>query len=129
MIYTAFQDRLDAIPRPDSTKIKESVFKEMDSFVGTKQQIQDHEDKLKHLVKAEIKNARNEYAQKHRAILDEFKKALADQYGIENDEVNDIVYEEAYENGASGGLHSIECEYSEFIDVAERIFKIGKAQK
>ena len=126
MIYTAFQDRLDAIPRPDSTKIKESVFKEMDSFVGTKKQIEDREDELKILVDAEMKNARNEYSEKHKAVLAGFRKALAEHYGFGNAEVDVKVYDKAYENACSNGLSGIEEEYEDLMEMAEQIFKIGQ---
>tara|TARA_B100000700_G_scaffold178953_1_gene197602 strand:- start:3080 stop:3541 length:462 start_codon:yes stop_codon:yes gene_type:complete len=68
-----------------------------------------------------------EYKTETNQRMDEFKKELFNLYGSDNQELNELVYDKAWQDGHSGGLGEVESEFQELMDFAENIFDLSNS--
>lgn len=133
MIYQEFEEKLNKVQYVDAKAIREAVFDGFDEFVGTKAQIEAREKELEKQVEIEKKAFREGWQKERNDIFADFAKALAETYGTGNEKVDAVIYQKAWNEGHSGGLHDVEAAYMDFSDVAEEAFEqgiiVGKASQ
>jgi hypothetical protein len=97
--------------------VKEIVNPVMETFVGTKKEIEDKESKLN----IEASNAFHDYVNKRAEgesnLLKEFKHDLAIENGIENHPKLDKLWEKAWEHGHSSGLSEVKYWFEDLIEL------------
>ena len=71
----------------------------------------------KKLSKEELKSRMSLYRKKVNEIKILFKEALFREYGLEENEKRELLWEKAYSSGHSGGFSEIEIEFDNMVDL------------
>lgn len=122
MIYKTYEDQVKAVSFPDRKAIKEDVFQGFDAFVGTKAEIQARESELAEKAAEKYSEALRKHNSRMKAIREGFKAALSEHYGTGHREIDDRVYDKAWQEGHSSGLHEVEVHYEDLAELAQFVY-------
>lgn len=124
--YKSISNSIRLIPR-DKVILKE-VVEEMGTFIGTRSEYEKEfnkrYDKLKEEKDIKLHNYNNELS----LIIKEWKEVMKRQLQtIDSQELFDIVYEVAYEEGHAYGFNEVEIKFENLIDSYEKVYKLGNS--
>ena len=110
------------IPYPNRDHIKQDLVENVKrTFVGTYNQIQVAIKQAEEDSKTEYNRQSDEQRERVKAVNLEFKEWLFEMYGNTDNKVNEVVYDEAWDEGHAYGFQEVANKFQNIMNFAERI--------
>lgn len=107
------------MPYPDRNKIRDRFFEGFDALVGTKQQLQDEENRLKKMVEEEHNKQLKLYYKSQVEAMERFKNDMFEELGITDNSKRNLLFEKAWEFGHSCGYESVAAYMCDMVELIE----------
>jgi hypothetical protein len=118
-----FINQFDNLKVPSAQDISKKMVEGVkNTFVGTYAEIERQIEKAKEDAKEEYSKAMVKYWEDRKKIDDDFKLYLFKKLGTDNNEINEIIYNQATED--KDYLVDVEYAFEKYADMAESIMRI-----
>jgi hypothetical protein len=112
-----YTNKAKEVPYPSQSEIKKEFMKEMETFVGTKKQIEQKEKEIEVQVTAELRRLQQIYGTHVHSVEQELKTDLEREYDLATHPKRDKLWSLAWEKGHSDGYQQVYGEYCELVDL------------
>lgn len=121
------EEEYESLVYPYESDIKKQIEETMESYVGTKKQIEAEEERLKKELKEVVKVKRQQYYETQSLLVEKWKQLCYEEYfhGYPK-ELFDLCYSPAYERGHSSGYNEVEILICDMSDSYIAAFNLGR---